>query len=74
MLLVMQVKKNYMCLVNVAASKKLKPIVAWMEFIDVCIPRKKILTGDTCGSHMHLAICVSHVSLITFTSFWFLWF
>ncbi|XP_076900348.1 uncharacterized protein LOC143554493 [Bidens hawaiensis] len=28
------VKSNYMCLVNSAASKKLKPIVAWMEFDD----------------------------------------
>nr|XP_043631357.1 uncharacterized protein LOC122602821 isoform X2 [Erigeron canadensis] len=28
------VKKNYMCLVNSTASKKLKPIVAWMEFND----------------------------------------
>ncbi|KAK1410589.1 hypothetical protein QVD17_37126 [Tagetes erecta] len=28
------VKSNYMCLVNSAASKKLKPIVAWMEFTD----------------------------------------
>ncbi|KAI3798729.1 hypothetical protein L1987_34007 [Smallanthus sonchifolius] len=28
------VKSNYMCLVNSAASKNLKPIVAWMEFND----------------------------------------
>ncbi|XP_076894522.1 uncharacterized protein LOC143546838 [Bidens hawaiensis] len=28
------VKSNSMCLVNSAASKKLKPIVAWMEFYD----------------------------------------
>ncbi|XP_071708621.1 uncharacterized protein [Rutidosis leptorrhynchoides] len=28
------VKRNYMCLVNSAATKKLKPIVAWMEFTD----------------------------------------
>ncbi|KAL9992987.1 hypothetical protein Hdeb2414_s1094g00981681 [Helianthus debilis subsp. tardiflorus] len=28
------VKSNYMCLANSAASKKLKPIVAWMEFND----------------------------------------
>ncbi|XP_071735366.1 uncharacterized protein [Rutidosis leptorrhynchoides] len=28
------VKNNYMCLVNSTASKKLNPIVAWMEFSD----------------------------------------
>ncbi|KVI08681.1 hypothetical protein Ccrd_012949 [Cynara cardunculus var. scolymus] len=33
------VKKNYMCLVDSAANKtkRFKPIVAWMELIDVCI-------------------------------------
>lgn len=39
--LVMQVRNNYMCLVQSAANKtkKFKPIVAWMEFFDVCMPR-----------------------------------
>lgn len=42
----MQIKENYMCLSKAAVSKttSLKPVVAWMEFNEVCAENTKLKT------------------------------
>ncbi|MFS7955274.1 hypothetical protein Hanom_Chr07g00640751 [Helianthus anomalus] len=58
------VKSNYMCLVHSAASKILKPTVAWMEFNDVSIHRERQKISSLDWQQMWLPYASRHMCVI----------